>query len=110
MEEQLGRVTRDLEQLRKVVKGLLEREGPRVTSAVPVSKVDHKYIKEKALSADKIKQIVAGILTLVVVVIPGSSDIINAAGGQAEILAAVIAVYTVVHGVVDYLHNKTTGG
>ena len=61
------------------------------------------------MNADKIKQIVAGILTLVVVVLPGSSDLINAAGGQAEILAAVIAVFTVVHGVVDYLHTKATG-
>ena len=39
------------------------------------------------MNADKIKQIVAGVLTLAVVVLPGSSGLINAAGGQAEILA-----------------------
>ena len=61
------------------------------------------------MNVDKIKQIVAGILTLVAVSIPQSSGFINAAGGQAEIIAAVVAVYTVVHGVVDYLHTKATG-
>ena len=61
------------------------------------------------MNADKIKQIVAGILTLAVVVLPGSSGLIDAAGGQAEISLAVIAVYTVTHGIVDYLHTKATG-
>ena len=33
---------------------------------------------------------------------------VNAAGGQAEIIAAVLAVYTVVHGLVHYGHGKVT--
>ena len=61
------------------------------------------------MNADKIKQIVAGVLTLIAVSIPHSSGFINAAGGQAEIIAAVVAVYTVVHGIVDYAHTKVTG-
>ena len=58
------------------------------------------------MNADKIKQIVAAALTFGVLSIPGFSDWVNAAGGQAEIVAAVVAVYTVVHGVVHYVHTK----
>ena len=61
------------------------------------------------MNADKIKQIVAGVLTLLVVVLPGSSGLIDAAGGQAEITVAVIAVWVIAHGIVDYLHTKATG-
>ena len=43
------------------------------------------------MSADKIKQIIA------------------AAGGQAEIVAAVVAVYAIAHGVVHYVHTKVGG-
>ena len=41
--------------------------------------------------------------------IPGFGPWINAAGGQAEIIAAVVAIYTVVHGVVHYAHTKVGG-
>ena len=58
------------------------------------------------MSADKIKQIVAAALTFGVLSIPGASEWVNAAGGQAEIVAAVVAVFTIVHGVVDYVHTK----
>ena len=52
------------------------------------------------MNADKIKAgIVAGVLTLAVVVLPGSSGLIDAAGGQAEITVAVIAVWVVAHGI-----------
>ena len=56
--------------------------------------------------ADKIKAIIAAGLTFGVLSIPGFGDWINAAGGQAEIVAAVVAVYTIVHGVVHYAHGK----
>ena len=59
--------------------------------------------------ADKIKSIIAAGLTFGVLSIPGFGDWINAAGGQAEIVAAVVAVYTIVHGVVHYAHGKVGG-
>ena len=61
------------------------------------------------MSADKIKQIIAAGITFGVLSIPGFGPLINAAGGQAEIIAAVVAVYTVVHGVVHYAHTKVGG-
>ena len=57
---------------------------------------------------DKIKQAIAALVTLALLVFPGASEVIAAAGGQPEIIAAVIAVYTVVHGVVEYIHTKAT--
>ena len=61
------------------------------------------------MTADKIKQIIAAGLTLGVLSIPGFSAWVNAAGGQAEIIAAVVAIYTLVHGVVHYAHTKVSG-
>ena len=58
------------------------------------------------MNADKIKQIVAAALTFGVLSIPAFGAFVNAAGGQAEIVAAVVAVYTIVHGVVHYVHTK----
>ena len=105
---ELGRVTRDLEHLRKVVKGLLEREGPRVTSAVPKGLAENKG--ENKRMSDKIKAGIAAFLTLLVVAWPGASEYIEAAGGQPEIIAAVIAVYTVVHGLIEFTHTKVSKG
>ena len=59
--------------------------------------------------ADKIKAGIAGVLTLLVVAWPGASEWIEAAGGQPEIVAAVVAVYTVVHGLIEYVHTKAVG-
>ena len=59
------------------------------------------------MSADKIKQIVSGGFD----VRGARHSRIRGSGstrpeGQAEIVAAVVAVYTIVHGVVDYVHTK----
>ena len=59
--------------------------------------------------ADKIKAIIAAGLTFGVLSIPGFGAWVNAAGGQAEIVAAVVAVFAVVHGLVDYAHTKVGG-
>ena len=56
--------------------------------------------------ADKIKAIIAAGLTFGVLAIPGFGEWVNAAGGQAEIVAAVVAVYAVVHGLVHYAGTK----
>ena len=56
--------------------------------------------------ADKIKAMIAAGLTFGVLSIPGFSEWVNAAGGQAEIIAAVVAIYTIAHGIVHYLHTK----
>ena len=61
------------------------------------------------MSADKIKQIVAAGLTFGVLSIPGFSAWVNAAGGQAEIVSAVVAVYAIVSGIVHYAHTKVGG-
>ena len=61
------------------------------------------------MSADKIKQIVAAGLTFGVLSIPGFGAWVNAAGGQAEIVAAVVAIYTIVHGIVHFAHTKVGG-
>ena len=61
------------------------------------------------MSADKIKQIIAAALTFGVLSIPGFGAWVNAGGGQAEIIAAVVAIYTVAHGIVDYAHTKVGG-
>ena len=61
------------------------------------------------MSADKIKQMVAAGLVFGVLSIPGFGAWVNAAGGQAEIVAAVVAVYTIVHGLVDYAHTRGGG-
>lgn len=61
------------------------------------------------MSADKIKQIVAAGLTFGVLSIPGFGAWVNAAGGQAEIVAAVVAIYAIAHGVIHYAHTKVGG-
>lgn len=61
------------------------------------------------MSADKIKQIVAAGLTFGVLSIPGFGAWVNASGGQAEIVAAVVSVYAVAHGIIDYAHGKVSG-
>ena len=58
------------------------------------------------MNADKVKQAAAALVTFAVITVPGASDLVNAAGGQAEVLAAVVAIYTIVHGVVDYVHGR----
>ena len=45
-------------------------------------------------------------LTFGVLSIPGFGAFVNAAGGQAEVVAAVVAVYAVVIGVVHYAYGK----
>ena len=55
---------------------------------------------------DKITHVVSGIITLGSMLWSPLGGYVNAAGGQAEIIAAVLAVYTVVHGLVHYGHGK----
>ena len=58
------------------------------------------------MSADKIKQIIAAGLSFGVLSIPGFGEWVNAAGGTAEIIAAVVAIYTVAHGIIHYVHTQ----
>ena len=58
---------------------------------------------------DKITHVVSGIITLGSMLWSPLGGWVNAAGGQAEIIAAVLAVYTVVHGLVHYGHGKVAG-
>ena len=58
---------------------------------------------------DKITHVVSGIITLGSMLWSPLGGYVNAAGGQAEIIAAVLAVYTVVHGLVHYGHGKVAG-
>ena len=57
---------------------------------------------------DKITHVVSGIITLGSMLWSPLGGWVNAAGGQAEIIAAVLAIYTVVHGLVHYGHGKVT--
>ena len=58
---------------------------------------------------DKITHVVSGIITLGSMLWSPLGGWVNAAGGQAEIIAAVLAVYTVVHGIIHYGHGKVAG-
>ena len=57
---------------------------------------------------DKIKQILAAGLTFGALSIPGFDGWEAAAGGQGAVIAAVIAVYTVSHGLIEYAHGKVS--
>ena len=58
---------------------------------------------------DKITLVVSGIITLGSMLWTPLGGYINAAGGQAEITTAVLAVYAVVHSIVHYGHGKVAG-
>ena len=57
---------------------------------------------------DKVKRVIAAGIALGVVSIPGFSDAITAAGGENAILAAFVAVWEVGHGLVNWVHARTT--
>ena len=61
------------------------------------------------MTADHVKQAVSAVLTTLTLVYTPAGAVVNAAGGQAEIVAAVVAVYTVVHGIIQFLHGAVTG-
>lgn len=58
---------------------------------------------------EKIEQGVAAVVTFGAMLWSPLGEWVNAAGGQAEIVAAIVAVYTVVHGLVVYGHGKVAG-
>ena len=65
--------------------------------------------KGTRIMKDKITHVVSGIITLGSMLWSPLGGYVNAAGGQAEIIAAVLAVYTVVHGLAHYGHGKVAG-
>ena len=58
---------------------------------------------------DNIKTAVSAAIILGTMLWTPLGDVVNAAGGQAEILAAVVAGYTVVHGIVHWAHTRVAG-
>ena len=60
------------------------------------------------MTADHIKQTVAAVLTTLTLVYTPAGAVVNAAGGQAEIVAAAVALWTIVHGLVQYAHGKVS--
>ena len=59
-------------------------------------------------TADRVKAIVAAALTFATLTIPGFSDLLHSAGGQAEVLTLTGALYLVISGVVHYVHGRVT--
>ena len=58
---------------------------------------------------EKITQVVAAVVLVGGMVWTPLGDYVNAAGGQAEIVALVVASYTVIHGVVHYVATRNDG-
>ena len=61
------------------------------------------------MTLEKIKQLVAAALTFGVLSLPGFSDLLHSVGGQAEVLILTGALYTVIHGIVGYVHGAASG-
>lgn len=55
---------------------------------------------------EKITQVVAAVVLVGGMLWAPLGDVINAAGGQAEIVALVVAAWTVIHGVVHYVATR----
>ena len=58
---------------------------------------------------DNITKAVSAAIVLGTMLWTPLGDVVNAAGGQAEILALVVAGYTVVHGIVHWAHSRVAG-
>ena len=58
---------------------------------------------------EKITQLVAAVVLVGGMVWTPLGDFVNAAGGQAEIVALVVAAWTVVHGIAHYVATRNDG-
>ena len=61
------------------------------------------------MTVDKVKQIISAGLAFGALSIPGFAGALAAVGGDAEVMQAAVgafAVYTLVHGIVGYVHGK----
>ena len=61
------------------------------------------------MDAERVKLVVSTALTLAGTLVPGVSEALDAVGGQSEVTATVLAGWSLVHGLVHYVHRKTGG-